>query len=700
MRSMKRAALFVVLVCVSAASQGQEADAPVSPSVAPPLSPAAAESARQAEKIRQLEAEIQNLRDESHAAAESIQDRMDDSNQHLNRVLLIFAAAALLVVLLSAHNIRLRQRAANQRIEESVREAQTLFRDLRRHLAAPEMQHMRVSQSLRELMRRLRDESFAGLSEAQSRMVREAAADMHLPAALHFMAVAMRDEQNGDWEKASAALNRLREMDPDDPDILLHLAHVHAKLAESSPDPKARARNRRLAHQYYTRFTMALRTIKMEDAPAPAPRAYIQIPTPPAPPAPPPKPLEFPEPKIAPAPAVPAPPPTIETVPPPTPTQPTQPTPTQPTHPTQPVASTPSTPSTPPAPLTRPTQTAQPTPEPTPTPKPSQQPIPPMPSAQPSPAPVAQTSPAPTPEPTPPSPPPPPSPPSPPVKPAFVPPPEPAPPMRSATPFLAKPKPTPASVDSSAPPSRKKKRKRPSSLPPPPTPPGTEMISAPNNTAKGAKFFRRAAGNAANVLGKSAAALKRAGPAAIKMRDGIGKLTGALAPKEEVLPPLPVPELTAIPPDAIGPEALMWRAIRAGDQAMAQALPARTFRERHRKIDHAIGLYAEAQSHKTNDVLYFNWGLALLGKALNTPDKKRAVFLNAAVDKFMAGNVVRPGAFNFHLASLYALMNDGENCRKWLRVCAESDSLDAAALRAPDFDAVRNHSWFREFERR
>ena len=335
MRSMKRAALFAVLVCVSAASQGQEADAPVSPSVAPPLSPAAAESARQAEKIRQLEAEIQNLRDESHAAAESIQDRMDDSNQHLNRVLLIFAAAALLVVLLSAHNIRLRQRAANQRIEESVREAQTLFRDLRRHLAAPEMQHMRVSQSLRELMRRLRDESFAGLSEAQSRMVREAAADMHLPAALHFMAVAMRDEQNGDWEKASAALNRLREMDPDDPDILLHLAHVHAKLAESSPDPKARARNRRLAHQYYTRFTMALRTIKMEDAPAPAPRAYIQIPTPPAPPAPPPKPLEFPEPKIAPAPAVPAPPPTIETVPPPTPTQP-NPTHSHPTHPPNP----------------------------------------------------------------------------------------------------------------------------------------------------------------------------------------------------------------------------------------------------------------------------------------------------------------------------------------------------------------------------
>ena len=226
------------------------------------------------------------------------------------------------------------------------------------------------------------------------------------------------------------------------------------------------------------------------------------------------------------------------------------------------------------------------------------------------------------------------------------------------------------------------------------------MIPVPPAAPPKVPATPRVSFNAAAMMRKSAAALKRAKPVAARMKNGFDKLSGAIAPKEEILPALPIPEMTEIPREAVGPEALMWRAIRAGDQAMAQALPARTARERHRKIDKAIGLYAEAQSHKTNDVLYFNWGLALLGKALNTPDKKRAVFMNAAVDKFMAGNVVRPGAFDFHLASLYALMADGENCRKWLQACADNDALDAAALQAPDFDAVRGRVWFREFESR
>ena len=627
MQPMKRVFVFLAMLAFSAAALAQDA---------PAAADHAQERAKMAEKIRQLEGEIQNLRDESHAALEGVQDRLDDSNLHLNRVLLIFAAAALLILLLSAHNIRLRQRAANHKMDESIRESQTLARDMRRHLAAPEMQHLRVSQFLRELMRRLRDSASSGLSESQARMVREAAADMHIPAALHFMAAALRDEQNNDWEKAVSPLNRLREMDPDDPDILLHLAHVHGKLSESSPDPKQRALNRRLAHQYYTRFAMALRTMEMEDTPIPIRRTYIQIPESPVPPPPPPKPLEFPEPKIpAPAPT----PPTIEPVPqiPPTPT------------PTRPVESAPA-----PAP--------QPTPPPAPQKIPQQRPT---------------------------------------LRP-------PEPPMRSATPFFSKPTPTPtpppasATAPKPAPAVAQHKptpKPKPSPKKPAPAPetPDTGMIAVPTAAPQSGKFRPRISFNTAAVVEKSAAAWKRAKPAAIKMKDGFGKLTDALTPKEEILPDLPVPELTAIPPEAVGPEALMWRAIRAGDQAMAQALPARTFRERHRKIDQAIGLYAEAQSHKTNDVLYFNWGLALLGKALNTPDKKRAVFMNAAVDKFMAGNVVRPGAFDFHLASLYALMGDSENCRRWLQACAKNNALDAAALQAPDFDSVRQTSWFRDF---
>ena len=289
MRAMKRVFLILAALFFAAAAGAQDAPEPAD---------AAQERAQMAEKIHRLEAEIQNLRDASHAAIEGVQARLDDANLHLNRVLLIFAAAALLILLLAAHNIRLRQRDSARRMEESIRESQTLNRDLRRHLAAPEMQHLRVAQFLREIMRRLRDSDAAELSESQARMVREAAADMHVPAALHFMAVALRDEQSNDWEKAAAALNRLRDMDPDDPDILLHLAHVHGKLSEREPDPKIRARNRRLAHQYYTRFAMALRAMEMDDAVIPVRRTYIQIPQAPAPPAAPPQPLRFPEAKI------------------------------------------------------------------------------------------------------------------------------------------------------------------------------------------------------------------------------------------------------------------------------------------------------------------------------------------------------------------------------------------------------------------
>ena len=54
---------------------------------------------------------------------DNVHARLDDANRHLNRTLLIFAAAALLIVLLVGHNLRLRQRLSNERVERAVREA-------------------------------------------------------------------------------------------------------------------------------------------------------------------------------------------------------------------------------------------------------------------------------------------------------------------------------------------------------------------------------------------------------------------------------------------------------------------------------------------------------------------------------------------------------------------------------------------------
>ena len=49
---------------------------------------------------------------------------------------------------------------------------------------------------------------------------------------------------------------------------------------------------------------------------------------------------------------------------------------------------------------------------------------------------------------------------------------------------------------------------------------------------------------------------------------------------------------------------------------------------------------------------------------------------------------------------LYAIMDNPEECKKWLDKAANSDTLDVDTLRhAPDFDGVRNEPWFAEFLR-
>jgi len=164
------------------------------------------------------------------------------------------------------------------------------------------------------------------------------------------------------------------------------------------------------------------------------------------------------------------------------------------------------------------------------------------------------------------------------------------------------------------------------------------------------------------------------------------------------LPFLPTPAVSEIPGKGDEATIKMWKEVQKGDQVMIRATTAKSLRDRNRLIDRAIICYAQAQAHKTNETLYHNWGLALLAKALHVAPKKRASFYNAAVDKFLAGNVVAPHYFDFYLASLYAIIGNKEECLKWLKVARESGKLDAESLmQAPDFDLVRGEPWFDEF---
>ena len=168
----------------------------------------------------------------------------------------------------------------------------------------------------------------------------------------------------------------------------------------------------------------------------------------------------------------------------------------------------------------------------------------------------------------------------------------------------------------------------------------------------------------------------------------------------EPLPFLPTPPVSEIPDSASPSELAMWQHIRQGDLRIAQAARANGFRRRNQMLDSALTHYAKAQGHKTNETLYMNWGMAFLGKALHLPPKKRDPFFNAAIDKFLAGNVIAPHRFDFALASLYSIIGREAECREWLKKSRDSGRLDMESLRAaPDFDSMRARPWFSEFLR-
>ena len=258
----------------------------------------------------------------------------------------------------------------------------------------------------------------------------------------------------------------------------------------------------------------------------------------------------------------------------------------------------------------------------------------------------------------------------------------------------------------------------PSTLPPTP-PPQTPAVSAPavNNNAAGNgnalavnSYRSPSSSSGGSVLIKSAAAIVADKiPAALgAMKFHVANAAGGarraaqkMYPNDsEPLPFLPTPPVSEIPDSASPSELAMWQHIRQGDLRIAQAARANGFRRRNQMLDSALTHYAKAQGHKTNETLYMNWGMAFLGKALHLPPKKRDPFFNAAIDKFLAGNVIAPHRFDFALASLYSIIGREAECREWLKKSRDSGRLDMESLRAaPDFDSMRARPWFSEFLR-
>ena len=576
---------------------------------------AAARAEEQRREVQQhlleMERKITDQNEINLRRLEGVERSADVSRQNTDRILLIFALVIILGFFYISGNTRMKQKQMIMQVHNATRGMEDLKRDIRRELSRPELEYLQISHLLRRLMRQLRSPSDSAASSDYLAEVRKAANSPHMPTVLHFIARTLVAENDGNWSIALQMLEQLREMDAKDPDVLLHLSHVHKNIAAKISDRQKRNRHERLAYQYYGMFTSS---IEME--------ALLE---------------EMQDPTVA-APVV------VQTE----------------EDKDEPVA---------PA-ITEGREDA--------VPQQQEKPPPPADKAKQSGVKKDAKKPQQNKE------------------------------KLASVPMTALPAAVNNSQTDTAPTVAEKKDETPppQDVPKPKKASSDVVVTVASPSTLPAEKTLRAINIKGNI-GYFLASLKKG---VVAIRDGrrgslarwvvmLDKLRSLAREKNiEPLPFLPTPAVSKVPMEDDEAAIKMWKEVRNGDQTMVRATSVKSLHERNRLIDRAIIYYAQAQAHKTNKTLYHNWGLALLAKALHVSPKKRAAFYNAAVDKFLAGNVVEPHYFDFYLASLYAIIGNKAECLKWLQTARQSGKLDVESLmQAPDFDSVRNEPWFDEF---
>ena len=618
-------------------------------------------SAPHADRVELLQQQFQQQELLGLRRLEGVESRINFVDRNVNRILLIFGLSATLIFALMINHQRTQNRLAGERIGHAVRDATILMDDIKRELARPEMEFLRAGYFLRRLMRQFWEH---GIAITDLSHIRTFSQDPNLPVALHCMTQILLAEHDKNWEVAIAWLDQLHRLETDEPFVLLHLANTHAYMCQLPSDKKDQRRHQRLTHQYYAQFVTVARL--QDESIAPTVPGYSAQPTPR---------IVTPQ-TAAPTPA------NITTA--------ATATPANDNIAPQPVAAdsapvksttaikkkaTPKTDSVAAAPTPANSTSAAAKQEIT---APANDNIPPKPDI-----PAADSAPD------------------------------------NSTSAAAKqeitasvhdnipPKPDIPAADSAPVNDNVAPKPEPVVVAPAPVndnvaPKHEPVVVAPVNATVAAAATTPLNGN--SPLPKASRLLNS--PLWKKIGDSVKKQTSGMwgdlknsGDGETSLPFVPALIVSEIPETTKTPaETAMWRQIRQGDLYMEQTASTTNLKRRNRLIDRALTHYTQAQSHKTNETLYLNWGLTLLGKALHLPDKKRDPFFNAAIDKFLAGNVIAPHRFDFALASLYAIVGRANECKQWLEKSQESGTLDLESLRyAPDFNAVRKHAWFNEF---
>ncbi len=93
-----------------------------------------------------------------------------------------------------------------------------------------------------------------------------------------------------------------------------------------------------------------------------------------------------------------------------------------------------------------------------------------------------------------------------------------------------------------------------------------------------------------------------------------------------------------------------------------------------------------------------NWGAALLYQAQNKAGNEKAILLGQAEEKLKKADSLKAGSSAYNLACLYAVLDDEENCEKWLKIGEEVDNLPRRGLAISDADlkSVCGKEWFKK----
>lgn len=124
---------------------------------------------------------------------------------------------------------------------------------------------------------------------------------------------------------------------------------------------------------------------------------------------------------------------------------------------------------------------------------------------------------------------------------------------------------------------------------------------------------------------------------------------------------------------------------------------------------YSVGDYEKAASiwqeiyekYKPESRPFFNnWGSTLLNlaKQKSESDPEREKLLKEATEKYKKAEEFTKGIAAYNLASIYALLNDEEECKKWLQICQQTGTLPTRkhAEGDKDLESVRDKEWFKQ----